>query len=335
MREWVINEYSGYQGLVLQDCEEQQPGPGEVRLRVEAFAMNWGDADLMLDMYSFSFPRFPARIGVEAAGIVEQVGEGVTGVEIGQRYCTLPYMYYDRGVSADSVIVDVKYIAKAPEGLSAVESASIWMMYMTAYFPVVELGKADANTNILVTAATSTAGKAALEIGRLCGANMIATTRYENNRQYLGESGANHVYIADGKGPNLAEMISEVTNGKGVDVIYDPIGKDIMSEYSSAFAQDAQIFYYGFLKGELPEVPIIDMFHTNTTLRAYSVFHYVDNPEMCEKGKDFIYEGIASGALVPDIDKVYPMESYKDAWDYVRADRASHGKVVVQTGFNQ
>ena len=224
MREWVIQEYSGYQGLVLQDCEEQQPGPGEVRLRVEAFAMNWGDADLMLDMYSFSFPEFPARIGAEAAGIVDQVGEGVTDIEIGQRYCTLPYMYYNRGVSADSVIVDAKYIAKAPEGLSAVESASIWMMYMTAYFPVVELGKADANTNILVTAATSTSGKAALEIGRLCGANMIGTTRYENNRQYLEDSGANHIYVADGKGPNLAEMISEVTNGKGVDVIYDPIG---------------------------------------------------------------------------------------------------------------
>ena len=70
MREWVIKSYSGYKGLVLQGCEMEEAGPGEVRLRIEAFALNWGDADLMLDNYSFSFPKFPARIGMEACGII-------------------------------------------------------------------------------------------------------------------------------------------------------------------------------------------------------------------------------------------------------------------------
>ena len=69
-REWVINSYSGYEGLTLQDCALEDAGPGEIRLRIEAFALNWGDADLMLDNYSFSFDHFPARIGMEAAGIV-------------------------------------------------------------------------------------------------------------------------------------------------------------------------------------------------------------------------------------------------------------------------
>ena len=100
-REWVIRESSGYQGLVLQDCALEDAGPGEVRLRIEAFALNWGDMDLMLDRYSFSFPKFPARIGIEAAGIVDQIGEGVTGIEVGERYCTLPYFYYNRGASAE------------------------------------------------------------------------------------------------------------------------------------------------------------------------------------------------------------------------------------------
>ena len=78
VREWVIHSYSGYKGLVLQDCEMEEAGPGEVRLRIEAFALNWGDADLMLDNYSFSFPKFPARIGMEACGIIDQIGQGVT-----------------------------------------------------------------------------------------------------------------------------------------------------------------------------------------------------------------------------------------------------------------
>ena len=83
VREWVIHSYSGYKGLVLQDCEIEEAGPGEVRLRIEAFALNWGDADLMLDNYSFSFPKFPARIGMEACGIIDQIGEGVTGLRSG------------------------------------------------------------------------------------------------------------------------------------------------------------------------------------------------------------------------------------------------------------
>ncbi|MEO1308112.1 MAG: alcohol dehydrogenase catalytic domain-containing protein, partial [Pseudomonadota bacterium] len=79
-REWVIDAYDGYQGLRLQDCEPVAPGTGEVRLRIEAFALNWGDMNLMMDQYSFSFDYFPARIGYEATGIVEAVGEDVTGI---------------------------------------------------------------------------------------------------------------------------------------------------------------------------------------------------------------------------------------------------------------
>ena len=81
MREWVIKDYSGYKGLVLQDCDMEEAGPGDVRLRIEAFALNWGDADLMLDNYSFSFPKFPARIGMEACGIIDQNWRGRNGIK--------------------------------------------------------------------------------------------------------------------------------------------------------------------------------------------------------------------------------------------------------------
>ena len=178
-REWVITEYSGFEGLQLVECEPEDPGPRDVRLRVEAFALNWGDADLMLDMYSFSFSAFPARVGIEAAGIVEAVGSEVSGITVGDRYCTLPYFYDRRGASADTMLIDADYVVRAPETLSAVESSSIWMQYMTAYYPVVEIANAAPGVNILVPAGTSTAGNAALEIARMRGATTIATTRHE------------------------------------------------------------------------------------------------------------------------------------------------------------
>ena len=164
-RAWVIHDYSGYQGLSLEKFDEETPGPGETRMRIEAFAFNWGDMDLMRDRYSFGFPEFPARIGMEAAGIVDAIGPDVTGIETGDRYCTLPYFYYNRGASSESLIINARYVTKAPEGFSAVESASIWMQYMTAYFPIVELSDAGPGKNTLVTAATGTAGTAVLETG--------------------------------------------------------------------------------------------------------------------------------------------------------------------------
>lgn len=331
MREWVINDYTGYKGLVLQDCEQENAGPGEVRLRIEAFALNWGDADLMLDMYSFSFERFPARIGMEACGIVDQIGEGVTDIKIGDRYCTLPYFYFNKGASAESVVIDRKYITKAPESLTAVESASIWMQYMTAYFPLTEHIKAGPGKNILIPAATGTAGNAALQIGKLLGANMIGTTRHEYNRSYLLKTGASHVFIDNGQN-DLAEAIMEFTNGKGIDLAFDPIGKGMMNRYSKALAKDSKILLYGWLSGQAPEVPILDMIVKNASFYPYSLFNYVEDAARCERGKTFVYKCIQDGSLRPKVDKVYPMEGYREAWDYMRETRKSHGKVVVEVG---
>ncbi|MEO1226798.1 MAG: zinc-binding dehydrogenase [Pseudomonadota bacterium] len=329
-REWVIHDYSGYQGLTLQACDEQEPGPGEIRLRVEAFALNWGDMNLMRDMYSFSFHRLPARIGMEAAGIVDAIGPEVTGIELGQRVCTLPYFYYNQGTSAETAIVDARYVTEAPPGLSAVESASVWMQCMTAYFPVVELSKAGPGTHFLATAGTGTAGTAALEIGRMRGATMITTTRFERNRSYLEEVGANHV-IVSGSG-NVAEQLRDVTGGEGIDAAFDPVGAGMIRQYSPALAKNAKIFCYGTLDEAFPTLPMVDLFQANAWFHPYSLFNYVEDAEMCAKGKAFVYDALASGAIAPRIDRVYPMEQYRDAWDYLKAPRTSHGKVVIETG---
>lgn len=329
-RAWVIHNYSGYEGLSLEEVKEESPGPGQVRLKIEAFALNWGDMDLMHDRYSFSFSTFPARIGMEAAGIVDMIGPDVEGIELGERYCTLPYFYDNQGTSAESAIVDARYITKAPKGLSAVESASIWMQYMTAYFPIVEISKADSTKSFLIPAATSTAGAAALEIGRMFGANMIGTTRFDYNHQYLEDLGADHVYVA-GSG-NLAEMLRDVTDGKGIDAAFDPVGASMIKQYSPALAKNARIYFYGTLDATFPELPIVDMFQANAVFQPYSLFNYVQDKEMCEKGKTFVYDALAKGQLKPRIDKVYPMEGYREAWDYLKAPRKSHGKVVIETG---
>lgn len=328
-RAWVINSYSGFQGLELIDVPVEEPGPGEIRLRIEAFALNWGDMDLMLDNYSFSFERFPARIGMEAAGIVEAAGEGVEGIAIGSRYCTLPYFYYNRGASAETLIIDAQYVTPAPEGLSAVESASIWMQYMTAYFPLAEISKVGPGSNVLATAATSTAGSAALEIGRILGATMIGTTRYAGNIDYLKEKGASHVIVSDDKTLPIADQLLEMTGGRGIDAAFDPIGEGMIARYSPALARDARIYFYGTLDTKPPTLPLVDMFQKNATFQPYSLFNYVENPAMRKRGIAFVYEQLRAGRIRPAIDRIYPMKEYKKAWSYLSQPRWSHGKVVI------
>lgn len=329
-RAWHIHDYSGYRGLKLEDVPLEVPGAGEIRLRVEAFALNWGDMDLMKDNYSFSFRSFPARVGIEAAGIVDAIGPGVEGFSLGERVSTLPYFYYGRGASTESLVIDARYVAKAPPNLSAVESASIWMQYLTAYFPLAQISKVGPGSHVLVTAATSTAGAASLEIGRLLGATMIGTTRFPGNAAYLREMGADHV-IVPGDG-NLAEEILAITGGRGVDMVFDPIGAGLIHRYSPALARNARIYFYGTLDTVWPQLPFVDMFQKNAVFQPYSLFNYVEDREMCAVGKAFVYDMLEAGRIRPRIDRVYPMEQYVEAFDYLSRPRATHGKVVIATG---
>jgi NADPH:quinone reductase-like Zn-dependent oxidoreductase len=326
--EWVLTEYSGISGLELRSHRPADAGAGEVRLKVEAFALNWGDMDLMQGRYSFNFSQLPARIGCEAVGIVDQVGEGVTGIELGARYCTLPYFYDMKGASGDTVIIDARYLTRAPEGMSAVEAGSLWMQYMTAYFPIAHLAAAGPGVNILVTAATSTAGHSALEIGKARGANMIGTSRFDYNRPYLEKGGASHVYVGHGEG--LDDALREFTDGVGVHAVFDSIGAGMIARYSKALAKDAQIFTYGTLDEKLPELPMMDLYQANATFKPYSVFHYIEDSDWKEQGLTFIYDALASGAIGPNVDRVFPMRDYKAAWEYLRAPRRTHGKVMVE-----
>lgn len=331
-RAWVIHDYNGFEGLSLEEFPDEEPGPGEVRLRIEAFALNWGDMDLMENRYSYSFSSFPARIGMEASGIVDAVGPGVDDVEIGERYCTLPHFYDNRGASGESLIVNARYITRAPAGLGATEGASLWMQYLTAYYPIVELAKAEPGRIILVTAATSTAGTSALEIGRLCGATMIGTTRFDYNRGYLENAGADHVIVTGSSPSGLEAELKELTDGHGIDAAFDAIGGGFMNQYVGALAKNARIFFYGMLDKDFPEIPYAALFQSNALFQAYSLFNYVEDDEMCAQGIEWLNNALSAGNLSPNIDRVYPLEQYVEACRYLSAPRRSHGKVVIETG---
>lgn len=328
-REWIIETYDGFEGLKLRNCVREQPGPTELRLRIEAFALNWGDDDLMRDRYSFSFSSLPARVGIEAAGIVEQIGTDVGDVQVGDRYCTLPYFYDRRGASAETLIIDQAFVTRAPDNLSAVEASSVWMQFMTAYFPIVELAKAAPGVNILIPAGTSTAGNAAIQIAKLHGAMVVSTTRSEGNRAVLLEAGADHVFVD--QGDDIESFLRNVTDGVGIHTSFDPVGGDFMNRYANAMAKGGKLILYGGLAGTYSDPPFLPMIQNSLWFHAYSLFNYVEDREACERGKKYVYDALSNGRLKPSIDKVFPMEGYIDAWNYLKGARSTYGKVLVQT----
>ncbi len=106
----------------------------------------------------------------------------------------------------------------------------------------------------------------------------------------------------------------------------------MIARYSPALARDAKIFLYGTLDGVFPQLPIVDMFQANATFHPYSLFNYVENKNLKEKGTTFVYNELKKGSILPNVDRVYSMEEYRDAWDYLKNPRDNHGKVVIKTG---
>lgn len=258
------------------------------------------------------------------------MGQDISGISIGDRYCTLPYFYGQRGTSADTLVIDQAYVAKAPAGLTAVEATSVWMQFMTAYFPIVELAKAEVGRNILIPAGTSTSGNAALQIRRMQGATLISTTRSQVNRQTLLDNGADHVFIDDGG--DIAGFLGYVTGGVGVHAAFDPVGGGFMDRYAPAMAKGGGLYLYGGLSGAYAPPPFLPMIQNSLWFHAYSPFNYVEDPVACARGKAFVYKGLSKGHFQPKVDRVFSMKGYIEAWRYLCGARTSYGKVVVETG---
>ena len=130
----------------------------------------------------------------------------------------------------------------------------------------------------------------------------------------------------------IATTLMQMTDNHGIDAAFDPVGAGLISHYSPALSRDATIFCYGALDGEFPQMPIVDMFQVNATYHPYSVFNYVEDSIMLKKGISFIYDALESKKLLPNIDRVYPMEGYRNACEYMSKTRTKHGKVIVKTG---
>jgi NADPH:quinone reductase-like Zn-dependent oxidoreductase len=315
-------------GIRLDDVSVSEPGPGEIRIDVEAFSLNFGDFHLFENKYVFSMD-LPARFGDECAGIVDAVGEGVHGLSMGDRVSTIPWMNEGYGVDGEFAIVPERFAARYPENLSPEEACSIWVPYLTAYYALFEISAVTADDYVLITAASSSAGMAAMDMCRMVGARTIGTSRTNSKREFLLDVGFDHV-IAQSDG-NVSEEIMEFTGGRGARIIYDPIGGQLVQDYARGLGQEAIIFLYGGMDPTPTVVPEIEMIHRAAIIRPYSVYNHIYDKEARDRGVKFIYDALVSGGLEARVEDVYPLEEFRQAFERQRSSTTRRGKLVIST----
>ncbi len=312
--------------LKIEDLPLVDPGQGEVRLKVEAIGLNRAEVLFRQGQY-LETPELPSRIGYEAAGIVDAVGPDVRGVQVGDRVSTIPSFSVGKyGVYGESAIVPAYAAARYPDNLSAVEGAAIWMQFMTAYGALMEFARLDEKHTVLITAASSSVGLAAIQIVKSMGALSIATTRGAAKRQFLLDNGANHVIVTDDE--DLETQVKEFSNGKGADIIFDPVSGPLLGTLAEAAAPGAIIFQYGALSLKPARFPLFTAIGKGLTVRGYTVFEIVKDPNRFDAGKQFIFSGLEKGALKPLIDSTFPLDDIAEAHRHMESNRQM-GKIVV------
>ena len=248
-------------------------------------------------------------------------------MQVGDRVSTIPSFSVGRyGVYGESAIVPSFAVARYPDSLSAIEGAAIWMQFMTAYGALIEFGQLKAEQAVLITAASSSVGLAAIQIARSVGALVVVTTRGADKRQFLLDSGANHVIVTDEE--DIAAQMREANTGKGADLIFDPIAGPFLEKLAQAAAPGAKIFEYGALSLSPTDFPLFDAIGKGLTVRGYTLFEIVKNPNTLDAGKQFVYNGLKSGALKPVIDSTFKLDDIAEAHRYMESNRQK-GKIVV------
>ena len=309
----------------FEDLDVPAPGRGEVRLRVRAIGLNRSEAMFRRGAYPVR-PKLPTLIGYEGVGIVQALGGGVEGFAVGDRVCVVPnYQLGEYGMYAEETIVPARSLLPAPPGLSDVEAASIWMQYFTA-MAIIEIGKATVGDYVIVRAASSSVGLAAIQLANWAGAVPIAATRRSDKAAALKAQGAKHV-IATEEADLVAEVL-RITQGKGARLVFDPVGGPDVDLLARAMADEGILFIYGGLSGKETVFP-----HWPAALKGLSIRGWVasaiwNKPERYARAQNLVLRGLADGHLKPVIAKTFPFEQIVDAHRYLESNQQL-GKIVV------
>jgi len=247
MRAWRVHAWGEPESMRLEEVETPPVGPGEVRIRNRAAALNFFDILQVQGKYQLK-PPFPFIPGAEVAGVVDAAGPNVEGWTPGERV-----MAISRGNAfADFSIVKASNVFRLPPSMTFPEAAAVPIAYHTSYFALHQRGQLRAGETLLVHAGASGVGMAAIQIGCALGARVIATASTEEKREFARAQGAE--LALDYGSEQWVDHVKDATGGVGADVIYDPVGGDVFDQSTKCIAPEGRLLVVGFTSGRIPTI---------------------------------------------------------------------------------
>ena len=321
-----LHTLGGPEVLQIEDLAIGEPGSGEVRIRVEAVGLNRAEAMYRAGRYPTK-PQLPSLIGYEGAGTIEALGPGVDGFAVGQRVCVLPMISQGQyGIWAEQAIVPARILLPAPPGLSPAEAASIWMQYMTAY-AIIEVAQVGIGDGVIIRAASSSVGIAAIQLANWAGSVSIACTRTSDKAEALRAQGAAHVVATEEE--DLVARVMEITGGKGARTAFDPVGGPYVDTLAQALAPRGILFIYGGLSEQPTPYPHWPMAFKGCSMRGWVASEIWNHPHRYQAAQEKILAGLAGGQLKPVIAKEFRGLDQLVAANQFLESNQQVGKVVV------
>jgi NADPH2:quinone reductase len=318
----LCKAYGPPESLVLEDVPEPAPGPGQVLVEVHASAVNFPDV-LMIEGKYQSQPPFPFSPGGEIAGVVREVGAGVAGFSKGDRV----FGGTGFGGFAEQVAVPFAALRHMPERMGFAQASGISTTYGTSYYALKQRAALQPGETLLVLGAAGGVGLAAVELGKAMGARVIAAASTAGKLEAARVAGADDLIdYSDGQ---LKDKVKALTDGRGADVIYDPVGGDLFDQCMRSIAWYGRVLVIGFAAGDIPKVPInLILLKSCQVVGVFYGAWSARYPDEAAANFREILELFEAGKIDPLIGAEYPLSEYARALKDL-SERKAIGKVVV------
>ncbi len=324
MKAVLCKEYGPPESLVIADVPAAKAGKGEVVVAVKACSVNFPDTLIIQGKYQFK-PPMPFSPGSDVTGTITAVGEGVTRAKVGDRVLAL----MGWGGFAQEVVASEDRLTPLPDGLDFVTASAFLMTYSTSYYALKDRAKLQAGETLLVLGAAGGVGLAAVELGKLMGAKVIAAASSDEKLAVCQQYGADETINYSQQ--DLKERLKALTGGRGVDVVYDPVGGPYSEMALRNTAWEGRFLVVGFTNGEIPRIPLnLALLKGCSIMGVFWGSFATREPQRNQQNLQELLGWLQSGQLKPLVSATYPLERVADALNSI-AERRVTGKVVIVT----
>jgi NADPH:quinone reductase len=322
MKAVVCRSFGPPENLMLEEVADPTPVSGQVLIDVYAAGLNFPDVLQIAGKYQFQ-PPFPFTPGSELAGIVTEVGMGVSNVKPGDRVMALT----GTGAMAERAAADASAVESIPESMDFNVAAALGIAYGTSYHALAQRARLQPGETLLVLGASGGVGLAAVEIGKAFGAKVIAAASTDEKLEIARQHGADH--LINYSKLSLKEKVKELTAGKGADVIFDPVGGELFDQCTRSINWNGRILVVGFASGTIPKYPAnLALLKGCALVGVFWGEFRQREPEVYRENCKALFDLFEQGKIKPLISQDFPLERYADALN-VFVHRQAVGKIVL------